>query len=412
MQASGRFAKRDFNFLWLTYLLATFAQEFSTISIIVLAFGNTGSALQATGAVVARNLPPLLFGPLVGSIVDRMSRRHVLIASNLFRVVWVALFLWLSNSPFNSLWLGYLLVFGLTMAEILHKPALMALLPATVPNERLVWANSFLFTTSQVVFIISYLLGGLVSAQVGPNILAICNLLLFGLAAASAFGISKEPPEHRSAAQEHVWQNILAGFSYLRKHPLARSLVLVEFLESWPHSIWSSALMLTFTIQALGAGFDAWGYQSGAYFAGQFAGALLALTISQHLGRYPGWIIIANGFVMSALTFGYAISQSVLAAVLISAAFGPPFALRDVAQDSLIQTRVAPNMLGRIYALRDTFARLAMLVGGLIFAAIADTIGIRWLYLLGGLLYLLVAFYTFWSSEIRTSRVSVQAKSA
>lgn len=412
MHASGHFAKRDFGFLWLTHLLATFAQEFATISIIVLAFGNTGSALQATGALVARNLPPLLFGPLVGSFVDRMSRRSVLIGCNLFRIVWVALFLWASNSALDSLWLGYLLVFGLTMAEIMHKPALMALLPATVPNERLVWANSFLFTTSQIVFIISYLLGGLVTAQSGSSVLASLNLLLFLLAAASAFLINKKTQERSPIDHQHVWVNIVDGFRYIRTHRLARSLVIVEFLESWPHSIWSSALMLSFTLQALGAGFDAWGYQSGAYFAGQFAGALLALGLSRHLGKYPGWIIIANGFVMSALTFGYAISQSVLAAVIISAAFGPPFALRDVAQDSLIQTRVDPAMLGRVYALRDMFSRLAMLVGGLIFAALADLIGIRWLYLMAGLMYLLVAFYTFWSSEIRMSKITAQTHSA
>lgn len=34
-------------------------------------FGATGSALQTTGVLIARNLPPLLFGPFVGSVVDR-----------------------------------------------------------------------------------------------------------------------------------------------------------------------------------------------------------------------------------------------------------------------------------------------------------------------------------------------------
>jgi MFS family permease len=164
--------------------------------------------------------------------------------------------------------------------------------------------------------------------------------------------------------------------------------------------------MLSFTVQALGAGVDAWGFQSGAFFAGQLLGALLALSFAHRLGRRPGWIIIANGFLMSGLTFAYAASPAVMVAVLISLAFGPPFALRDVAQDSLIQTSVTPEMLGRVYALREMFARMAFLIGGLLFSLLADRIGIREIYALAAVLYLMTALYTLWSAALRESRLA------
>ncbi len=197
------------------------------------------------------------------------------------------------------------------------------------------------------------------------------------------------------------------GFRYLRQHRLARTLITVEFLESWSHGSWTSVLMLSFTLQALGAGVDAWGYQNGGYFAGQIIGALFALASARYLGKHPGWMIIANGFLMSLLTLAYAVSDSVAVAVLISIALGPPFALRDVAQDALLQTTVATNMLGRIYALREMFARMALLVGGLLFAQLADQIGIRAIYLLSALLYGLTAFYALWSAPMRNSRLEV-----
>jgi len=46
--------------------------------------------------------------------------------------------------------------------------------------------------------------------------------------------------------------------------------------------------------------------------------AILALVFARRLGKRPGWIIIANGFLMSALTFAYAASTSVVVAVLVS----------------------------------------------------------------------------------------------
>lgn len=399
---------RAFLFLWMTQLIAALANELTTISMIVLVFGSTGSALQATGVLVARNLPPLLFGPFVGSVVDRWPRRPVLVVANLARAGLLGLFLLAAAAGAGGLWAGYLLVFGLTLVEIVHKPALLATLPLVVPAERVVWANSVFFTTTQVVFVIGYTAGGLMAAAAGPGLLASINLGCFLLAAGSAFQIGAVAGPSRSVAGVRFWRNVVDGFTYLREHRLARALITVEFLESWPHGVWTSALMLSFTVEALGAGVDGWGYQSGAFFAGQLVGALLALSFAGRLGRRPGWIIIANGFLMSALTFAYAASPSVLVAVLISLAFGPPFALRDVAQDSLLQTSVSAEMLGRVYALREMFSRMAFLVGGLLFAQLADRVGLREIYALAAILYGLTALYTLWSATLRRSRLEAQ----
>lgn len=396
---------RAFLFLWMTHLVATLGSELTSISVVVLVFGETGSALQAMGVLVARNIPPLVFGPFAGSIVDRWPRRPVLVVANLLRAGLLGVFLFAAANGIGGLWAGYLLVFGLTMVEVMHKPAMLATLPVVVPAERLLWANSVIFTTTQVVFTIGYTAGGILSATTGPNLLASLNLGFFLLAAGSASLIGAIVSPASSVGRVHFWRTVVDGFAYLRTHRLARTLITVEFLESWPHGVWTSALMLSFTIQALGAGVDAWGYQSGAFFAGQLIGAALALSFTRLLGKRPGWIIIANGVLMSALTFAYAASTSVLVAVLVSMAFGPPFALRDVAQDSLLQTQVSRDMLGRVYALREMFARMAFLIGGLLFSQLADSIGIREIYVLAALLYGLTTLYTLWSAVLRHSRL-------
>jgi hypothetical protein len=108
---------------------------------------------------------------------------------------------------------------------------------------------------------------------------------------------------------------------------------------------------------------------------------------------------------MSALTLAYAASTSIIVALLVSMAFGPSFVLCDVAQDSLLQTWVSSDMLGRVYALREMFARMAFLIGRLIFSPLADSIGIREIYALAALLYTMTALYTRWSTVLRHSRL-------
>ena len=398
---------RPFLMLWVTHLATTLAQELITISMVVIVFGATGSVFQATGVLVARYLPPLLFGPLVGSMVDRWPRRPLLVITNLIRVAILGLFIWATFQGLSGIWLGYLLILSLTLIEIIHKPAISATLPLVIPIERIVWANSIFFTTTQVVLMVSYLFGGLVLIDIGSNFVVFLSVALLLIAAGSAYLIGPITTPSQTVESRHFWRNIVDGFRYLRQHQLARTLITVEFLESWSHGAWTSVLMLSFTLQALSAGVDAWGYQNSGFFAGQILGALFALSSARYLGKRPGWMIIANGFLMSALTLVYAVSDSVAVAVLISIAFGPPFALRDVAQDALLQTTVATNMLGRIYALREMFARMALLLGGLLFAQLADQIGIRAIYLLSALLYGLTALYTLWSAPRRNSRLEV-----
>ncbi len=125
--------QRAFLFLWMTHLVATLANELTTISMVVLIFGATNSALQAMGVLVARNIPPLVFGPFAGSIVDRWPRRPVLVAANLLRASLLGVFVFAAAHDIGGLWAGYLLVFGLTLVEVMHKPALLATLPVVMP---------------------------------------------------------------------------------------------------------------------------------------------------------------------------------------------------------------------------------------------------------------------------------------
>jgi MFS family permease len=397
--------RRRFYLLWFLHFAATLAQELCSISVVVLVFSATGSTLQATGVLVARNLPPLLLGPFAGSIVDRLPRRWVLVATNLLRALLVLVMLFGDTIAPGQIWPGYVLIFCLTLADIVHKPALQATLPMIVPKEQLVRANSLIFSTTQVAFTIGYTIGGIAVASARMWLLLL-NMTLFLLAGLAAFLIGTLLVEQAAHRQATFWRMALQGFAYLRDHRMARALITVEFFESWPHGVWTAALMLTFTQQALGAGTDAWGYQSGAFFAGQFIGAFLALTFAGRLSRWPGWIIILNGFLMAALTLGYALSSTVIAATVISMAFGPPFALRDVAQDSLLQTTVESGMLGRIYAAREMFARAAFLIGGLLFAALADVFPVRWIYVIAAILYSGTALYTLASTTLRQSQIA------
>jgi MFS family permease len=391
-----------FTILWFVHFIATLAQELCSISVVVLVFSTTGSTLQATGVMIARTLPFLLFGPFAGTLVDRLPHRWIISACNLVRACLVVAAVFINMV--GQLWVGYLFVFLLTLIELIHKPAMQACLPTIVEKQQIVRANSLIFTSTQIALTISYLIGGFLAEGARlPLLWLTCGLFL--VASLSASQVRPYIAVLEAIQKSPFWRMAIEGFSYLRTHTMARTLITVEFLECWPHGVWTSALMLAFTQQVLHADTEAWGYQSSGFFAGQLLGAFVALAFIGRLSRRPGWVIIWNAVLMVVLTLAYGLSTTVLAATLFSVAFGPPFALRDVAQDALLQTTVAPNMLGRIYAAREMFSRAAFLCSGLFFAALADYLPIRWIFIIAAVLYGFTALYTFASVTLRQSRI-------
>ncbi|MCA9985286.1 MAG: MFS transporter [Anaerolineales bacterium] len=398
---------RNFILLWLVNALTTLAIELFTVTVLVAIFEQTSSTVQAVGVMVSRTLPAFLLGPLAGVLVDRFPRKHVLISMDVVRLALIGLSIWLLsiNDQIPVLTI-YLLMAAIAAAGVLHRPARLALIPSLVGQAEIVRANSLILVSNQVMLAISYTVGGwlILYLPLRQIIVGVSALIVGSILAAA---LLKVPPRlsDRPVRQLHFFQTVLDGWRYLRRHPIARPLTVMEAAEHVPHGIWTSALMLAFTFQVLKGDAADWGYQSTGYFAGMTLGSLGALFISNWLSRYPGYIIILNALIAGLLTLAYAVSPSVAFAVVLAVVFGLPGAVRDVAQDSLLQATVADEQLGRVYATRDMLRNVVIMVAGVFFAWLSEQISVRWIYVIGGVAYMLTAVYAMSNQALRQSKM-------
>jgi len=401
------FSYKNFGWLWLSHTLAKLGDTFFTVGLMVTIFNLTGSALQTAGVLIANMAPQWLLGPVAGALVDRYPRQYVLIAANLIRsLLVVSVLLGIGNQDLE-LWFIYSLVAALSTANIFYDPARVAIIPALVPRTVLVRANSMIIATNQGALAFGYIVGGFLTTYLSLTDFVWIVLSLFLAAGLLLFLLKFERGAGKKEKQKNdpIFKSIGMSFSYLKKNRLARALVIMETAEHIPHGIWTSALLLVFVENALNGNSIDWGYQNGAFYSGQLIGAIVAATAARWVGKWAGWSIISNTVISGILTLLYAISVNNFWAVLISFFFGPPFAIRDVAQDTLLQTKVDSQILGRIYALRAMLASMSFMLSGLVFASLADQIPIRWIYLMGGGLYLLIALIALFSKALRNSRV-------
>ena len=397
-----------FRYLWFVNIAITLAIELFTVTILVAIFEQTESTLLAAGTMVARTLPPFLLGPIAGVLVDRFPRKNMLISMGViqFLLVAVAIGVLYGNEaiPVTAI---YLILAGISAADAFHRPARMSLIPSLVEPGHLVKANSFILATNQIMMAISFTVGGWLILALPLSQISFGIILSFLLATLAAIPIV-EPRLHsteNAGKREPFLKSWLSGWNYLRDHPIARPLTIMETVEHLPHGIWTGALMLTFTINALQGDASDWGYQATAYFTGMIFGSLGALAISNWLARFAGRIIVVNACISGLLTVAYAGSQTVWIAVMWAFIFGPPFAIRDVAQDSLLQSTVEKKQLGRVYATRDMLRNAMFMFAGIFFAWLSGFVSIRTIYIIGGVLYIFTGLYALSNKALRESRI-------
>jgi MFS family permease len=212
-------------------LAATYAISFASMAKVI---ESTGSGVQAAFTILSVVVPGLLFGLLGGVTVDRVSRRTMLIGTNVIRgLIAIAAPLYMGLGPRQNVMPLILSVnFLLSSVGQFNFPAEAALIPYLVTSEELTAANS--------AFNISYLsaigfgggvLGPLSVRFLGPEWTYFCAGVLFMLTLAPLVYLPKDPPPH---------ERVLRRSRYARlRHVMA---VLADVEEGVSFAVRSSAV--------------------------------------------------------------------------------------------------------------------------------------------------------------------------
>ena len=372
-----------FGYLFLATAGSSFGTYVAAIALTVDVYDETGSGIWVAALLIADFLPIVLIGLLLGPLVDRLSRRRLMIVSDLARFgVFAAL-------PFVN---GPAAIVALAaisgVATGFFLPAVYAGLPNLVPDEELTNANSLLQTVETLAWMIGPILGGLMLTAWGTSVPYVVNAVTFLVSA----GLVARIPDRRLRSEDSLtrghWRDVADGVRLvLTARPLRTVLVV------WNIALIGSAFVnvaeVVFAKKTLDAGNIGFGVLVAASGVGLVFGSFLSAPALGRVGlrrHYVGSIALMGvGWGAAAL------SGSIWLAVVfvVGGAAGNGAAI--VCNRLLVQRGAPDQYRGRALAtiMSSNYAvlGLAMAAAGVL----TDVVGARAVWVGAGVVYLVAA---------------------
>jgi MFS family permease len=212
-------AAEPFRLLFAGQALSVIGDRITPVAIAfaVLALGD---ATDLGIVLAAGGIPFALFAIAGGVVSDRVGRRRVMIASDVTRAIAQAVTAALLLSGRAEIWMLVVLSAVYGTASAVFMPALMGLIPQTVPPDRLQEANALLGFTRSLASVAGPALAGIIIAVTGPGEAIAVDAVTFALSAACLLALRPRPAAEAAVDEEDRFAaRLRAGWHEVRVRP-------------------------------------------------------------------------------------------------------------------------------------------------------------------------------------------------
>ncbi|MDD3456612.1 MULTISPECIES: MFS transporter [Sphaerochaeta] len=387
--------KSQFFTIWTGQAVSLITSAILQMAIILYLTETTGSALILSLASLVGFLPYAVLGPFIGVLVDRYNRKHIMILSDLVIALAAAILALAALSGELPVWLVMVILFVRSVGTAFHTPSLSAVTPLLVPQDMLAKCAGY----SQAIQSVSLLLSPALAAflYMAWNLTAVIALDVAGAVIASLTVAWVKIPGLTKPQQTeplHFFKEMKEGFLALRSNKGLFALLWIGFLFTFIYMPINALFPLMSMEHFEGTAFHV-SVVEIAFALGMLAGGLALGALGALKNRY---LMIAASIALIGL--GLAVSGLLppsgfllFAASCLVMGFAAPFYAG--VQTALVQEKIQPQYLGRVFSLLGSVQGLAMPLGLILSGMFADGIGVSRWFLVSGMLLLSVAMLAF-----------------
>jgi len=320
----------------------------------------------------ASAIPILVISPWGGVIVDRVSRRNLLIMTQAGAMLLAFTLAALAFAGIVKEWHVIVLAALLGVVNAFDAPARQAFVPEMVGKEDLpnaIALNSIMFNSARVI---GPALAGLLLAIIGAAWCFTLNGISF-FAVIIGLWLMKLPPHRPIHNPASPWKQLVSGVQYAAGSREISALILLSLVFSI-FGISYFTVLPAFVEKVLHQGAMAYGWVNTASGLGAVSGAfLLAHRVSN--GR-RGQLLVLTNIAFPLILIAFAFTTLVPLSLVLAFGLGIGFMVQFTTINTLLQTRVEDEFRGRVMGLYTlTFFGFAPF-GNLLIGFLGQTLGL------------------------------------
>lgn len=322
----------------------------------------------------ARFVFAALAGPWIGVLADRLSRRSVMLASDVLRCGALVGMTAVASAG-GSAYAIYVLAVMTTVIGTAYNPAQAALMPSLVSSpEELTAANVVGNTVSSVGMFAGPALGGVLLALSGTTAVFALTAALNLWSAGFVLRVPRDrPPE--STERPHFLAEMTTGFATVLRERALRVVIGLSAAQAVIDGA-IEVLLVVLALRLLRGGDNATlGWLNTAIGIGSIVGAVLVAVVAARRRLAGG---LAIGLLLSAIPLALAAAVSSLApALILVGALGVGAIFVQVNSVTLLQRSAENEVMGRVFAFLESLIMAGIAIGSIATPGLVSWLGAR-----------------------------------
>jgi len=360
---------------------------------------STQSGVMMTIMVLCSFVPALLISPFAGVWADKLNRKKLMIIADLVIAGVTLLIAILFFMGIKELWIIFSVSVIRSFGQSVHQPAVSAVYPQIVPKENLLKVQGIAQGIQSASMILMPLLAGLLLALTSIEYIFFIDVITAIIAVFILISFVKLPKHAAELSQDeiHYFKDIKEGLKYAFSHPLVFNILLFGFLFMF---MVAAPAFLTYLQVARVFGAEAWRLSilEAVFGIGMLIGSIAIAVWGGFKNRlityFISYMMIGIGTVGLGMPFNFWIYISFWAFVGFFISLSSPILV------ALIQEKVDPLYIGRVFSVFGLISMVSMPLGMLIFGPLSDTVDVSFIILLSGVMMIIIAIFPFFKKSL------------
>jgi MFS family permease len=370
--------ERNVRWLFAGQLISQVGEGVSKVALLWFVYAMTESALKMSLIGVLQTVPPLVFGPFAGVLLDRLEKRRAMMVIDLVRTGLLASIPILYLFDLLTLpWL-YVLVFVIAVFSMAFGPALNATLPLIVKKEQLTGVNALMQSAMTIGQLLGPALSGILIAAIGAQNALYVNAAGFFISALTKIPL-RLPHVRAHRTSQNVWMQAAKDLrDGIRFVFVKQRLLFLLMIVASIFMLGSTAFVYLLPVigdRLLHVGAVALGGLWSALGLGILATTVWLIWKPQQTVCTRVWMIAVAAAIASGAVPGLLMNESVWLAAALIVAIGATSGLITPLVSASLQEKTPKDLMARVFGLFNTGTMVSSMIGMTAFGWIADRFG-------------------------------------